>query len=82
MGRTMKKKGEGKTAGRAAIVKSPPVQMLPPAATRKAPPMSVGQQEVRQTQSPWSTDDGRVETLSRSLKAVSVGMRGPVEKGC
>ena len=46
---------------------------LPPA-TRKAPAMSAGQSEVRQTEPPWSTDDGRVESLRCSLKAVLSGM--------
>ena len=47
-----------------SLGKSRLVHMLPAAATKKAPPMSPGQDEVRQKESLWSADDGRVETLS------------------
>ena len=50
---------------RGVVVTSLPDAMLPPAATRKAPPMSAG--------APWPTDDGRSETLSFRLKAAFFG---------
>ena len=60
---------ERDSAGRAATVTRPPVKRSPPA---RAPPMSAGQNGVRQAECPWSTDDG-AEPLSRRLKAVLVG---------
>ena len=65
---------QGEVAGRAVAERRSPAKRCLPPATRKAPAMSAGQSEVRQTEPPWSTDDGRVESLRCSLKAVLSGM--------